>query len=202
MEPVNRKYFFNNYRKRFGPMGQEQVDGMNFLLDKFEQDPRLDRAKAAYILATVLHETAQRFMPILELGTDGYFVKNYDVMSKIPRRSIIAKQMGNDEPGDGIKYRGAGYVQLTWKNNYRKMGELLGVDLVTYPEKAREPEIAYEILVTGMLEGIFTGARLDDYINARAVDYVNARRVVNGIDRAKAIARYATHFYNVFRTSA
>jgi putative chitinase len=54
-------------------------------------------------------------------------------------------RMGNDEPGDGYKFHGRGYMQLTGKDNYRAAGEALGLDLVKHPELAAEPENAARI---------------------------------------------------------
>lgn len=54
---------------------------------------------------------------------------------------------GNDQPGDGFKYHGRGYIQLTGKDNYRAAGEALHLDLVKHPELASEPENAAKIAV-------------------------------------------------------
>ena len=50
-------------------------------------------------------------------------------------------RMGNNKSGDGYRYRGRGYIQLTGKNNYTQAGRALGLDLVKNPDQASTPEI-------------------------------------------------------------
>lgn len=57
---------------------------------------------------------------------------------------------GNYKSGDGDKYRGRGYNQLTWKSNYAKMSRLIGVDIETNPDESMKPEIAAKILARFM----------------------------------------------------
>jgi predicted chitinase len=53
---------------------------------------------------------------------------------------------GNDQPGDGARYRGRGYIQLRGRARYQQVGEALGLDLVLQPELANVPEVAATIL--------------------------------------------------------
>jgi predicted chitinase len=59
---------------------------------------------------------------------------------------IYGGRMGNTEPGDGYKYRGRGFIQITGKSMYRDVGKELGIDLVSNPELANDPIIAAKII--------------------------------------------------------
>jgi putative chitinase len=52
---------------------------------------------------------------------------------------------GNEASGDGWRYRGSGYKQLTGRSNYRDIGDIVNMDLVGNPELAREPQAAARI---------------------------------------------------------
>jgi len=175
--------FWKATRKLFGgSLSQAQVNGIETILAASEGLPIGHRA---YLLATAKHETADTMQPITEYGGRKYFDK-YDT-------GKLAKELGNtpEADGDGFRYRGRGYVQITGRANYAKAGGKLGVDLIGNPEAALNPDIAARILVRGCSEGWFTGKKLDDYLPD---DFRNARRVVNGTDRADLIASYAIEF--------
>lgn len=91
-------------------------------------------------LASFLAQTAQEtgnYLFLIEDGEPEYFNK-YDIAYR-PKK---AKKLGNTEPGDGKKYKGRGYLQVTGKYNYTKASEDLGIDLVKTPELLENRRLA------------------------------------------------------------
>lgn len=169
--------FFAAVRPLFGgSLSQPQVDGINAILQAFDERGDGNKRHLAYLLATARHETADTMQPIYERGAKAYFAK-YEPGTK------IGKELGNTSKGDGYKYRGRGFAQLTGRANYRKFS------IEDEPDKALEPDIAANILVIGCLKGMFTGKKLSDYST-----FTSMRRVVNGLDKAQLIAGYADGF--------
>src|SRR5688572_5636395 len=52
---------------------------------------------------------------------------------------------GNEASGDGWRYRGSGYKQLTGRRNFRDIGRIVGIDIENNPEMARDPIAAARI---------------------------------------------------------
>lgn len=190
---MNLKAFFDAVRadsRVFGKtLSPGQVEGCEVILKASEG---LDITHAAYLLATAYHETAETMQPVRETlaSTDDSAIRILDrAWSNGLLRWVKRPYWRKDEHGKS--WLGRGYVQLTWRNNYEKAGEMIGVNLVSSPERALEIDIASAVLVKGCIRGIFTGKALSDYLPG---DYVNARRVVNGTDKAELVARYAMAF--------
>ena len=62
------------------------------------------------------------------------------------------KGLGNTQAGDGGKFIGRGYIQLTGRANYSKYGTMIGQDLIADPKKLNSPTIAAEVSVKYMLD--------------------------------------------------
>lgn len=60
---------------------------------------------------------------------------------------VYASRLGNGDEasGDGWRYRGSGYKQLTGRSNFRAIGKIVQIDLEGHPELAREPVAAAKI---------------------------------------------------------
>ena len=195
---IDRKAFFDRVRTSLfgGKLLSGRVGGLTILLDEWEaRHAAQDIRWLAYALATAYHETGFTMQPVSEQGGTVYLTYMYDPQSSSPKRATLAKANGNIHPGDGVRYCGRGYVQLTWANNYRRIGGLLGVDLSNQPERVLEQVIAARILYEGMIGGWFSGVGLSRYFNAKITDWKNARRIINGLDCADRIAGYAKSFH-------
>ena len=187
--PYERKAFFDGVRKDLfrGNLTQCQVDGMNYLLEVWEQhferaNPRDGTNWLAYCLATFFHETAETMQPIEEYGKGS------------------GKSYGQPAGPHGQKYYGRGHVQLTWEDNYKKGQQFLkqryAVDADIHPNahKMLHPQTSALLSYDGMVNGWFTGVGLPKYFNGSTEDPQQARRIVNGTDKMDLIASYYWKF--------
>ena len=193
---LDRTKFFAALKPLFdGAYTQAQVDGLDHLLDAFLAHAAvLDRRLLAYVIATSFHETGRRMQPVRE----GFATSDAGAraaVAKLFARGAISRNYALPN-AKGLSFYGRGDVQLTFEENYRKMGLVLGVPLADEPDLALDPTISKRILVEGVTRGAsgrgdFSGKALEDYIHGDVCDYVGARRTVNGTDKAELIAGYA-----------
>lgn len=175
----DRTIYFDHVRDSlfYGELTQQQVDGQNAILDEYELNPLSDNLRhLAYPLATTLHETASTMWPIEEYGRGQ------------------GMEYGKVDPETGQTYYGRGYVQLTWRDNYAKATDNLGLretpdDMEWDASRALDPNIAADVMFLGMWEGWFRSdskgrQTLERYFNENVDDAYGAREIING-DKTK-----------------
>lgn len=173
-----------------------QQEGLDFLLHSLVpsvKDVTWLRF-VAYMLATVEHEVGGTWQPIEERGPAEYFTK-YE-------QGSLKKALSNTKPGDGLRYKGRGYCQITGRGNYEHFARLLKIPLDEVPGLALSRDNAVKIMVLGMTQGLFTGKKLSNFIGQTLFDYVNARSIING-DVAKngpVVAQYAVRWEKILRS--
>jgi predicted chitinase len=166
-----------------GRLTQTQVRRIDALLDGIEER-KIPSDQAAYIIATAFHET-DSFRTLNEYASGAAYEGRRD--------------LGNTQVGDGRKFKGRGYVQITGRRNYADWAKRLNVDFIKYPERVLELKHAVPIIIEGMRLGTFTSRRLSSFFTKDKRDWINARKIVNGMDRAAIIAGYAKKLHEVMQ---
>ena len=102
-------------------------------------------AELAQFMAQTKHESWDfaRLKEKPQPGVKGYFAKKYD--PKLAPKT--AKILGNKKLGDGEKYKGRGFIQLTGRDNYRMAEKALGLPLLNNPDMAANPDVAAKIAI-------------------------------------------------------
>lgn len=95
-------------------------------------------ARASAFLAQLAHESGE-FRWMEEIWGPTTAQRRYEPLTELARR------LGNTQSGDGKRFKGRGPIQLTGRANYKRFGDLLGVDLVSQPERAAQPDVAFRI---------------------------------------------------------
>jgi hypothetical protein len=110
-------------------------------------------------LATTRVEVGRNFRPIREIASGQAYEGRRD--------------LGNTQKGDGVKYKGRGFVQITGRANYERYGKMLGLDLINNPDLALMPVNAARILAL-----YFKDRKVN--VACDRADWVRVRRLVNG----------------------
>ncbi|MBQ1481351.1 MAG: glycoside hydrolase family 19 protein [Sphingomonas sp.] len=118
--------------------------------------------RLAHFLAQAGHETMS-------------FARMTEIWGPTPaqRRYGGREDLGNVRPGDGFRFRGRGVLQITGRDNYRRFGALVGVDIESQPERAAEPAVAMALACA-----YWTSRRINAAADRDDVEAVT--RLING----------------------
>jgi predicted chitinase len=99
-----------------------------------------------------------RIRKIFGKRVKGYSEQELDRLKSNPKKffnKVYANIIGNGDvgSGDGYKYRGRGFNQLTGKGNYQKYGSLAGVDIVSNPDMLNREDVAAKVALQFLTKG-------------------------------------------------
>ena len=188
------------------PGPPKTASGGEAIMEQALKDQNFDLKAIAAIMAQTSHESGH--FKILEenlnysaSGLKGIFGKYFkDVDPKEYERQpqkiasrVYADRMGNgnEASGDGWKYRGRGFIQLTGKQNYADAGKALGIDLVNNPDLAADPKTAALIAIWFFKKNI---KRITDWANVEQITKIVNGGVIGLADRKKEFDNYLAKF--------
>lgn len=136
-------------------------------------------------LGTIRAET-EGFLPISEYRSQFNTDTGAAPFNRYEPGTAVGKKLGNTVAGDGARFCGRGFVQLTGRYNYQRHGSALELDLTATPDLANAPEIAAALLAEFLRHcAVAMRAAL------AAGRYAAARKLVNGgshgLDRFKDV---------------
>jgi putative chitinase len=156
--------------RKLCPSGkQDIIDGVALYLNQYAKDYDLiNDLRMCHFLAQAAHESAH-FMTLEEYASGLAYERRAD--------------LGNTQPGDGVRYKGRGIFQLTGRANYITYGKKLGLDLVNHPDLASTPEVSVRVALEYWKDKNLNAlADADDIVSI-------TRRInggTNGLDERKA----------------
>jgi hypothetical protein len=149
-----------------------------YVTDALEALGLTDRPMILAALGTIRAETAG-FVPISEYPSRFNTVAGRAPFSAYEPGTQVAKNLGNSEPGDGARFRGRGFVQLTGRFNYANYAKRTGIDIVAQPDLANAPEVA-AVLLAMFLDDRKQKMRTALADAQQTRQFLPARKLVNG----------------------
>lgn len=120
----------------------------NFMAQVSHESGGLNRLEESFRYTRSAEQVSGKVRSALREGREALEEARLDALRGKPEKLaelMYGGRMGNDAPGDGYKYRGRGYIQLTGKENYERAGQALGIDLVGDPDLAARRDVAERV---------------------------------------------------------
>jgi len=158
----NKKYTYAKGTKK----EKSDLSGYDYMREVFPQLKTMNNGQ--YMSDSELRKA-------IESGNEFFFDMAYGNLG--PK----GKELGNDKPGDGYKYRGRGFIQITGKSLYQKIGKDIGKDLVGDPDlMLKDPTVAAQATLAYLAQS-FGGGKMEKGIG-----------VLNSFPDSKTALQYVT----------
>lgn len=119
------------------PNAKDRVDKylfwFNYYAEKYHINTKL---RWIHFLSQIAHESGE-LKYTHELGKESYF-KKYET-------GRLGRMLGNTQKGDGAKYKGRGFIQLTGRSNYAQFAKDSGVDVINRPDEVETAQLCVEV---------------------------------------------------------
>lgn len=188
------------------------TDNKSLLIYYAKENGITNKNELAMFLAQLDHESSSfrrleesfNYRPENLLKVFPRYVKDLrDAQSLVSRgpaaiaNRVYGNRMGNNDTGDGYKYRGRGFIQLTGKNNYSKYQGLTRLPILSNPDLLLNPKEAAIVSISYWKNtpGIVNHARMGNVVVVSSI--INTgnpntpRSRINGLqDRINKFTKY------------
>lgn len=187
VQKVDRKFFFDQWRKAYGALNSTQVAGLDAILDAVDEFKVFNPYHFGAVMATVMIEVGKKMYPVRE-GFATTDAGARAAVKKLYNAGKISKNYALPDPETGHSYYGRGYPQTTHKENYQKTGEVLGVGgmFVYNPDLLLQPKWAARGMIVMMQKGLYRAGnslanRLGTFPHVPSrLEIFNSREIING----------------------
>lgn len=179
----------------------------NETLSKFRQKYGISKAMTAHFFGNIDHESggfrivrenmnysASRMLQVFPK----YFTKETAAQHahnpELIGNRVYGGRMGNS-PDEGYKFRGRGFLQTTGKNNYTRLGNYLGVDLISDPDRVATDYPLESAVFFFQSNKLFD---LVDDISELSIQKVR-RRVNGGLNGISEVVKLTRYYYNLIK---
>ena len=159
--------------KKKGNDTVKKPEAVSLLQNSLNESGITDPTEQAQFMAQMAHES-MNFSKMKEMASGSAYESR--------------KSLGNTKLGDGKKFKGRGFIQLTGRANYERYGKLVGEDLVKNPELAADPEIASKIAIAYWKDRV--KPKVKDFTDTKAV----TKLINGGLNGLSSREKYFSEF--------
>ncbi len=137
--------------------------------------------RLAHFFSQIAHESGG-FKYLAELGGKSYFDK-YEGR----------KDLGNTQKGDGYKFKGRGYIQVTGRANYSEISKDLKIDFINNPELLEQE-------VNAMISALWfwNKRKLNQFADLDDIKTIT-KKINGGYNGLKERQEYLTQYKKIFK---